>query len=132
MASRSVNRVILLGRIGKDAESKFTAGGMGVATFSVATNYRKKEGDGWKDLTEWTDIVLFKAENVAPYLKKGTQVYIEGRLQTRNYEKDGRKVYKTEVIANELVLLGGEQKATIPASAPMGDIDSFDPENVPF
>jgi len=110
MASRTVNKVILVGRLGKDAESKFTPSGTSVATFSIATNWRQKDQQTgeWKEHTDWHNIVLWRAENVAPYLVKGTQVYVEGRLQTRNYEnKEGRKVYVTEVVADELILLGG-------------------------
>src|SRR6266853_6875712 len=112
MASRSVNKVILIGRLGKDAESKFTQSGTSVATFSIATSWRQKDQQTgeWKDHTDWHNIVLWRSENVAPYLTKGTQVYIEGRLQTRNYEnKEGKKVYVTEVVAEELILLGGRQ-----------------------
>ena len=112
MASRSVNKVILIGRLGKDAESKFTQSGTSVATFSIATSWRQKDQQTgeWKEHTDWHNIVLWRSENVAPYLLKGTQVYIEGRLQTRNYEnKEGRKVYVTEVVADELILLGGRQ-----------------------
>jgi len=112
MASRSVNKVILIGRLGKDAESKFTPSGTSVATFSIATSWRQKDQQTgeWKEHTDWHNIVFWRAENVAPYLTKGTQVYIEGRLQTRNYEnKEGRKVYVTEVVAEELILLGGKQ-----------------------
>ena len=113
MASRSVNKVILVGRLGKDAESKFTPGGVSVATFSVATSWRSKDQQTgeWKEHTDWHNIVLWRSENVVPYLLKGTQVYIEGRLQTRNYEnKEGRKVYVTEVVADELILLGGRSQ----------------------
>ena len=112
MASRSVNKVILIGRLGKDAESKFTPSGTSVASFSIATSWRQKDQQTgeWKEHTDWHNIVLWRAENVAPYLTKGTQVYVEGRLQTRNYEnKEGRKVYVTEVVAEELILLGGRQ-----------------------
>jgi single-strand DNA-binding protein len=111
MASRSVNKVILVGRLGKDAESKFTPNGTSVATFSVATSWRQKDPQTgeWKDQTDWHNIVFWRSENVAPYLLKGTQVYIEGRLHTRSYEKDGKKQYFTEVIAEELILLGGRR-----------------------
>jgi single-strand DNA-binding protein len=111
MASRSVNKVILVGRLGKDAESKFTPNGTSVATFSIATSWRQKDQQTgeWKDQTDWHNIVFWRSENVAPYLLKGTQVYIEGRLHTRSYEKDGKKQYFTEVVAEELILLGGRR-----------------------
>lgn len=109
MAGRTVNKVILLGRLGKDAETKFTPSGAARTQFSIATNRRWKDqqtGD-WKEETDWHNIVLWRSENVANYLQKGTQVYVEGRLSTRSYDdKDGNKRYVTEVVADELVLLG--------------------------
>jgi single-strand DNA-binding protein len=110
MASRSVNKVILIGNLGRDAETKFTPGGISVTKFSVGTNRRWKDQQSgeWKEEANWTDVVLWRGENVANYLLKGKQVYVEGRLQTRSYDdKDGRKVYRTEVIAEEVILLGG-------------------------
>jgi single-strand DNA-binding protein len=110
MASRSVNKVILIGHLGRDAETKFTPSGAAATRFSVATSRRWKDqqtGD-FKEETNWTDVVLWRAENLANYLLKGKQVYVEGRLQTRSYDdKDGKKVYRTEVVADEVVLLGG-------------------------
>jgi single-strand DNA-binding protein len=110
MASRSVNKVILVGHLGKDAETKFTPGGAAVTKFSVATNrrWKDKQSGEWKDETDWSNVVLWQAENLANYLTKGKQVYVEGRLQTRSYEdKDGKKVYSTEVVAEDVILLGG-------------------------
>jgi single-strand DNA-binding protein len=111
MATRSVNKVILVGNLGRDAETKFTPGGTSVTKFSVATARRWKDQQSgeWKEETNWTNITLWKGENVAPYLTKGTKVYIEGRLQTRSYDdKDGKKVYATDVVAEDLILLGGK------------------------
>jgi single-strand DNA-binding protein len=111
MASRSVNKVILVGRLGRDAETKFTPGGAAVTRFSVATNRRWKDQQSgeWKEETDWTNIVLWRAENLANYLTKGKQVYVEGRIHTRSYDdKDGKKVYSTEVVAEEVILLGGQ------------------------
>src|ERR1700679_1748292 len=111
MASRSVNKVILVGHLGRDAETKFTPGGAAVTRFSVATNRRWKDKDSgeWKEETDWSNVVLWRSENVANYLTKGKQIYVEGRLQTRSYEdKDGKKVYSTEVVADEVILLGGQ------------------------
>ena len=110
MASRSVNKVILIGHLGKDAETKFTPSGVAKTTFSVATNRRWKDQQTgeWKEETDWHNIVMWRQENVANYLTKGKQIYVEGRLQTRNYDdKDGRKVYITEVVADDVVLLSG-------------------------
>lgn len=111
MASRSVNKVILVGHLGRDAETKFTPGGAAVTRFSVATNRRWKDKDSgeWKEETDWSNVVLWRSENLANYLTKGKQVYVEGRLQTRSYEdKDGKKVYATEVVAEDVILLGGQ------------------------
>ncbi|MCX6622655.1 MAG: single-stranded DNA-binding protein [Acidobacteria bacterium] len=110
MASRSVNKVILVGNLGKDAETKFTPSGVARTTFSIATTRRWKDQQSgeWKDETDWHNIVLWRSENVANYLTKGKQVYIEGRLQTRSYDdKEGQKRYTTEVVAEEVILLGG-------------------------
>jgi len=111
MASRSVNKVILIGNLGKDAETKFTPGGTAVTKFSVATSrrWKDKQSGEWKEETDWSNIVLWQAENLANYLTKGTKVYVEGRLHTRSYDdKDGKKVYATEVVADEVILLGGQ------------------------
>jgi single-strand DNA-binding protein len=114
MASRSVNKVILIGHLGRDAETKFTPSGAAATRFSVATSRRwqDKQSGEWKEDTNWTNVVLWRAENLANYLLKGKQVYVEGRLQTRSYDdKDGKKVYATEVIAEDVVLLGGRGDA---------------------
>jgi single-strand DNA-binding protein len=130
MASRSVNKVILVGHLGRDAETRFTPAGAAKTTFSVATNRRWKDQQTgeWKEETDWHNIVLWRQENVANYLTKGVQIYLEGRLQTRNYEdKDGKKVYITEVVADNVILLGGRGAAaetgadmSQPVSAPRG------------
>ncbi|MBC7857158.1 MAG: single-stranded DNA-binding protein [Pirellulaceae bacterium] len=110
MASRSVNKVILVGRLGKDAETKFTASGVAKTTFSVATSRRWKDQQSgeWKEETDWHNIVLWRSENVANYLTKGKQVYVEGRLSTRSYDdKEGNKKWITEVVGDDVILLGG-------------------------
>jgi single-strand DNA-binding protein len=110
MASRSVNKVILIGHLGRDAETAYTASQTAVTKFSVATNRRWKDQQTgeWKEETNWTNVVLWRGENVAPYLTKGKQVFVEGRLQTRSYEdKDGKKVWATDVVAEDVILLGG-------------------------
>jgi len=108
MASRSVNKVILLGHLGKDAETRFTPSGVARSTFTVATNRRWKDQQSgeWKEETDWHNVVLWRSENLANYLLKGKQVYVEGRLQTRSYDdKEGQKRYMTEVVADDLILL---------------------------
>jgi single-strand DNA-binding protein len=111
MASRSVNKVILLGHLGKDAETKFTPNGVARSNFTLATNRRWKDQQSgeWKDVTDWHNIVLWRSENVANYLLKGKQVYVEGRLESRSWEdkETGQKRYITEVVCDELILLGG-------------------------
>jgi single-strand DNA-binding protein len=109
---KSVNKVILIGNLGKDPEMKFTQAGMPVAKFSIATNERFKDKDGnWQDRTEWHNVVAFQklAEIIGQYLKKGGKCYIEGSLRTGSWDdkETGKKMYKTEIIANDLVLLGG-------------------------
>lgn len=108
--ARSVNKVILIGNLGRDAETKFTPSGTAVTRFSVATtrSWKDQQSGEWKEETNWSNVTLWRQENVANYLTKGRQVYVEGRLQTRSYEdKDGKKVYATEVVADDVILLGG-------------------------
>jgi single-strand DNA-binding protein len=110
MASRSVNKVILIGHLGKDAETKFTPNGTARSTFTLATNRSRKDQQTgeWKDITDWHNIVLWRSENLANYLQKGKQVYIEGRIESRSWDdKDGQKRYITEIVCEELILLGG-------------------------
>ncbi len=112
MSGKSVNKVTLLGNLGKDPEVKYTPSGTPVAKLALATNERFKDKEGqWQDRTEWHNVVLWQrlAEIAGEYLKKGSKVYIEGKLQTRSWEdkQSGQKKYMTEVVANDLVLLGG-------------------------
>ncbi len=110
--SNSVNKVILVGRLGKDPEVKYTQSGVPVARFSMATDEVWKDQSGEKQQrTEWHTIVAWRklAEICGQYLNKGKLVYIEGRLQTRNWEdKDGNKRYTTEIQADNMVMLGGK------------------------
>jgi len=113
---KSVNKVILLGNLGKDPEVKYTPSGMPIAKFSIATNERFKDKDGqWQDRTEWHNVVAFQrlAEIVGEYLKKGGKAYIEGSLRTSSWDdkETGQKKYKTEIVANDLVLLSGRDVA---------------------
>jgi single-strand DNA-binding protein len=112
--AKSVNKVILIGNLGKDPEVRYTPQGTAVATLTLATNERFKDKDGnWQDRTEWHRVVAWQrlAEICGEYLKKGRSVYIEGKLQTRSWEDKNthEKKYSTEIIANDLVLLGGGQ-----------------------
>jgi len=110
--AKGVNKVFLLGNVGKDPEIRTTAGGMTVASFSLATAERAKDQQGnWADKTEWHNLVCFQrtAEVVRDYVKKGTQIFVEGKIQTRSWDdkESGQKKYKTEILVNELSLLGG-------------------------
>lgn len=106
-----VNRVILVGNLGKDPELRQTNGGSGVCSFSIAVNETWKDKDGKKqERVEWIEVVAWKqlAEICSRYLTKGKQVYVEGKLRTRSWEdKDKNKRYKTEVIADNVQFLGG-------------------------
>jgi single-strand DNA-binding protein len=109
---KSVNKVILIGNLGKDPEVKYTPSGTPVAKLTLATNERFKDKAGdWQDRTEWHNVVVWQrlAEIAGEYLKKGSKVYIEGRLQTRSWDdkQTNQKKYMTEVVAQDLVLLGG-------------------------
>jgi len=112
MAGRSLNRVQLIGNLGKDPEIKYTPQGTPVAKITIATNERFKDKSGqWQDRTEWHNVVLWQrmAEIAGEYLKKGGKVYIEGRLQTRSWDdkQTGQKKYMTEIVASDMILLGG-------------------------
>lgn len=134
MASRSVNKVILLGHLGKDAETKYTQSGTAVSNFTLATNRRwKDQSTGeWKEETDWHNIVLWRSENLSSYLLKGKQVYIEGRLQTRSWEdKDHQKRYTTEVVCEDLILLGGRGGSGEPSGPPSEFDQSQRPVSMP-
>jgi single-strand DNA-binding protein len=110
--ARTVNKVTLLGNVGKDPEIRSTPGGTMVANLTLATSDRQKDAQGnWQDRTEWHNLVAFTrtAEIVRDYVKKGSKLYIEGKIQTRSWDdkESGQKRYRTEIIVNELVLLSG-------------------------
>ena len=105
-----INKVILVGNVGRDPEVKSLPSGTRLATFSLATNERRKDQDGnWGEHTEWHNIVVWArlADIVEQYVQKGRQLYVEGNLRTRSWEQDGVKKYMTEVHVRELKLLGG-------------------------
>src|ERR1700722_15675203 len=114
--AKGVNKVFLLGNVGKDPEIRSTAGGMTVASFSLATADRQKDAQGnWADKTERHNIVCFQrtAEVVRDYVKKGTQILSENKIQTRSWDDktSGEKKHKPEILCNELSLLGGKTGA---------------------
>lgn len=129
--AKSVNKVILLGNVGKDPEIRSTGGGTMVANFSLATSERYKDQQGnWQDRTEWHNVVAYGrlAEIVRDYVKKGSKLFIEGRLTTRNWEDKeyaGRKVYRTEIIVNDLSLLSAREEGAT-GSRPNSSAAHFD------
>ncbi len=143
----SVNRAMLVGNLGRDAELRYTPGGSAVATLSLATTESWKDKDGQKkEQTEWHRVVVWgkMAETLNEYLTKGKQIFVEGRIQTRQYDKDGQKHYSTEIRADRIVLLGGggqrsggggarydREPAEGPADAPSQPVDITD-DDIPF
>lgn len=133
--ARGINKVILVGNLGNDPDIRYTASGAAVANISLATtdSWRDKESGEQQDRTEWHRVVFFSrlAEIVGEYLRKGSQVYVEGRLQTRKWQdKSGNDRYTTEIVANEMQMLGGRggagggaspMPAASGAPAPMSD-----------
>jgi single-strand DNA-binding protein len=111
---KSVNKVILVGNVGKDPDVKYTPSGTPVAKFSLATNEKYKDrSDEWQERAEWHNIVAWQrlAEIVGEYVKKGAKLYIEGKLQTSSWDdrESGTKKYRTEIVARDLVLLGSHE-----------------------
>ncbi len=112
MAGKSLNKVLLIGNLGKDPELSYTASGIAVAKFSIATNERWKDNEGnFQERTEWHNVIAWRklAEICGQYLKKGSKVYVEGKLQTRSWDdkNTGQKRYATEVVADDLIMLDG-------------------------
>ena len=109
--AKGMNKVMLLGHVGKDPEIRATQSGTTVANLSLATADRQKQGEEWVEKTEWHNLVAFQrtAEVVRDYVKKGSQIMIEGKLQTSSWDdkESGQKKYRTEIIINDLTLLGG-------------------------
>ncbi len=115
--ARGVNKVILIGNLGNDPDIRYTASGAAVANISLATaeSWRDKESGEQQERTEWHRIVFFGrlAEIVGEYLRKGSQIYVEGRLQTRKWQdKEGNDRYTTEIVANEMQMLGSRSGGT--------------------
>src|SRR5581483_6567594 len=110
MASRSVNKVFLIGHLGRDAETRFTPSGVACTRFSVATthSWKDQQNDEWKEETNWTNVTAWRKETLANDLSKGKQVHVEGRLQSRSYnDQECRKEDVTEVGAEDIILVGG-------------------------
>jgi single-strand DNA-binding protein len=128
--AKSVNKVILLGNVGKDPEVKFLPSGSAVANFSIATTERfKDKGGEWQDKTEWHNLTAYGkvAEIIQKYVHKGDKLFIEGRLTTRSWDdkESGKKVYRTEIIVGDLSLLSGRGEGDGGSSRP-SNTASFD------
>ena len=108
---RGINKVILVGNLGRDPETRYMPSGGAVTNVSVATSkqWRDRDSGENKERTEWHRVVFFNrlAEIAGEYLKKGSQIYLEGELRTREWERDGQKHYTTEIVANEMQMMGG-------------------------
>ena len=135
----SVNRVILIGNLGRDPELRYTQTGQAVTNFSIATNEKWKDKEGQpQERTEWHRIIVWgkPAENCAQYLQKGRSVYIEGRLQTRDWEdREGNKRQTTEVVAQTVQFLGGRgEGGSRPSGAPPTENSgaSSEGDDIPF
>lgn len=160
VASRGINKVILVGNVGKDPETRYMPNGEAVTNLTLATSdsWKDKNTGEQKEQTEWHRVTFYRrlAEIVAEYVKKGSKLYVEGRLQTRSWEQDGVKRYTTEIIANEMQMLdgkgagsgdsdgggswqsaprsnsgGGGSNAQRPQKSPPPEMDSFD-DDIPF
>jgi len=137
--SMGVNRVILIGHLGKDPEIKFTPSGVALAKFSLATSSRRKDTEGnYTDYTEWHNIVLWRkqAEVAGEYLKKGMMVYIEGRIQTRSWEDDqGQKRYMTEIVGERMQMFPRKSEgdpSTAPKKEKTEEAPPAEEEDLPF
>ncbi|HZP87395.1 MAG TPA: single-stranded DNA-binding protein [Burkholderiales bacterium] len=157
--ARGINKVILVGNLGADPETRYTPGGTAITTIRVATSesWKDKQTGEQQERTEWHRVKFFGrlAEIAGEYLKKGGQVYIEGKLRTEEYEKDGIKRWSTDIVADEMQMLGGrgggesagmggERRERGPArgpqpapsrpapTAPAGGNDNFDDDEIPF
>jgi single-strand DNA-binding protein len=155
MASRGINKVILVGNLGQDPEVRYTANQSAVANVRIATSesWKDKATGEQKEQTEWHSVVFFGrlAEIVSEYLKKGSQIYVEGRLRTRKWQdKEGQDRYTTEIVADEMQMLGGRgggggtdrgdaparstpsrSPATASGSKPAAAVEDFD-DDIPF
>lgn len=147
MSRGTVNKVLIIGRLGKDPDMRYAPSGTAIASVNLATNHSTKDADGnWNQQTEWHSIKVFgkQAEFVGEYLKKGKLAYVEGRLQTSSWEdQNGQKKYRTEIIANDIQMLGsrsdGEtqesqspaQSQPKPATEPEVD-ETVEEDDLPF
>lgn len=139
-----INRVTLMGNVTKDPDLRYTPGGTAVISFSVATNRRYKKEENWVDEPSFHNIVVWnQAEQLSQRIKKGTRIYVEGRIQTRSWDgQDGKKQYKTEVVSEKVILISrfegdnsaGAVQSGEPASSSKENFEdeSIDPSDLPF
>jgi len=131
--TRGLNKVMIIGRLGRDPEMRYTPNGRPVTSFSVAVNRSWTAGDGDKrEETEWFNVVAWGnlAEICKQHLRKGQTVYVEGRLQTRGWEDpEGKKHYRTEIVANEMIMLSDKREG---GDEPFGEAASAEEEEFPF
>jgi single-strand DNA-binding protein len=123
-----INRVVLIGRLTRDAELKYTSGGQAVCKFSIAVNRRRKNGDQWEDEASYFDVVLWgrQGENINQYLVKGKAVGLDGELRQDRWQQDGQNRSKVEIVANNVQLLGGNPGG---GSAGGGQGGTYQPRN---
>ena len=133
--SRSVNKVILIGNLGRDPELRYTSGGTPVANFSVATTerWRNQEGE-MQEHTEWHNIVAWRrlAEVAGEYLKKGSRIYLEGKIRTRTWEQEGQKRYRTEIMLDNMLMLDARGEPGQPAGDSGFEPDQISDDDIPF
>ncbi len=137
--AKGLNKVMLIGHLGKDPELSYTPSGTAVCKFSIATNDSYKGDDGnWIEKTEWHNITAWRklAEICSQYLKKGSKIYLEGKIQTDTYEKDGKKNYFTKIVMNEMVMLDNKGSGAVPSDASNGEAaqvsDKGNEDDLPF
>jgi single-strand DNA-binding protein len=144
--SRGFNRVVLIGNVGKDPEIRYTTSGVPVVTFSLATSEMWKDKDGiQQERTDWHNVIAWRklAEIIQEIVKKGSRLLVEGKIQTRSFEKNGEKRYVTEIVADNVLLLDGrksleELSYTNGSSfangdgSPSGNFDATPPDDLPF
>ena len=126
-----INRVVLVGRLTRDSELKYTNGGLAIAKFSLANGYSKKVGDNWENQTNFIDCVMIgkRAEGLNGYLTKGTQIAVDGELRQNRWEQDGQKRSKVEIMANNIQLLGGKPQEK---SSGAENVKAVFEDDVPF
>jgi single-strand DNA-binding protein len=137
--AKGLNKVMLIGHLGKDPELSYTPSGVALCKFTIATNESYKGDDGnWIEKTEWHNITVWRklAEICSQYLKKGSKIYLEGKIQTDTYEKDGKKNYFTKIVMNEMLMLDNKASGAVTSETSNGEVahvsDKHNEEDLPF